>query len=804
MNKNHQATCRPNQVTLAIFAALATMATPILAEPMQLVPFYRNSDTARWSDNYVELGAAYMDAKSNTPKAFKFGEFSGLNEQGAFGTLGFNYLARSRADDAINLHIYGANLGLDTFKFLLEGGKQGSFSASISADRLTRAELDSAKFLHDGLGGSTLSNPAGYSGLSAGEMANSNNAAAINAQMKSFDISQQRDIFRLNLATVAAQAWDFKVNYREDKRDGSRLTGTLFTSAAILPYQIDDKTQQVETQLSYTTKRVQAQLGYTYSKYENALNSFTWANPFRTSATVAGNFNVPGTMSLMPSNEFHQLSFTGALNLAKTTRLTTLLSRSIGTQNDPFLAYTSNPGVASNPVGTNLTSTAALPRSSLDGKIINTAVDIALTSRPLDRMNFKLAYQFRDSDNRTPTTTYRSVGFDSSAQPASNSTSIRTNVALSSKEHKYTLDADYEILNKTLLRGVLERRKVEYVHGDVPSATEDKAVIELRRAVSDVVTGAFSYARKERRADSYNKNQWFNTSYPSPGAAATTANSNTSAYFTNNPQIRQFLYADYDEDRVRLNGNWNASETISLQGTVDAFKQKNDKMNCADVATDLNVAAGTAAINALAPGAVSWQNDCLGRTAVNGNTATLDSQWQPDEALTTFLFYTYSDYTLKQRGRSWGSGASAGQLQVADDTNRDFTAETSYKDHTVGLGAKWAMTPKWELGGQYVYTRSIGNTAVSLVPGSALSGLYNPISLPDTKSRTQSAQIYAKWNYSSRLTFRVNYMYEDMKLTDWSYDNLSATSTAGILMTGELTPRYTNHVIGASVAVSTW
>jgi len=787
-------TCRPTLLALALGAALGGLSAAANAEPVQQVSLYRNSDMSRWSDNYIEIGAGYLAVDSNTPKAFKFGEWTGLNDEGGYGALGFNYLTRSRADDAVNLRIYGQNLGLDTFKFLLEGGKQGTVWMSFGADRLTRSQLDSASFIHNNLGSNSLT----YGAAAAFPTNTTTASAAQKADLKQFDITQTRDIYRIGLAGMLGKEWDFKVSVREDQREGNRVTGALFTSAILLPYQIDDKTTQVETSLAYTSKFAQAQLAYTFSSYQNDQTAFRWENPYQALAAP----RQTGQMSLMPSNEMHQVSFTGALNLAKSTRVSTFLAQSISTQNEQFLPYSSA-----------VAAPVALPRASLDGEIVNTIADLALTTRPLEKMNLKLAYQFRDSDNKTPSATYRYVAFDGGAQaPATNSTSIRTNVAISTREQKYTLDTDYEIFNRTLLRGVLERKTTEYSYngglGDVPSNDEDRALIELRRAISDEFTGALSYQRKERRAESYNKNQWFNTSYPSPAAPlAGTANggSNSAAYFANNPQIRQFMYGDYNEDRVRINGNWIATEALTLQGSVDSFKQKNDIMNCSGVASDPRVAAATtAASTSASPANISWTAECLGRTGVDGNTASIDTQWQIDEALSTFLFYTYSDYRLKQRGRAWGAGTGGGQIGQADNVSRDFEAESEFQDHTFGIGSKWQITPKWELGGQYVYALSRGKTDVKLVPGSTITADFNPASLPMTENETNTLQLFAKWAYNTKLTYRFNYLYEQFRAKDWSWDNLTATSVNGVLLTGQQTPRYDSHYVGASVALSVW
>lgn len=823
MKKTNIAVCRP-KLTALIISTLLGGPTGVWAEAMQQVPFNRSSDTSRWSDNYVELGGGYLDSDSNTRNTFKFGEWTGLSKEGGYGTLGFNYQSRARENDSIYFHTFGQNIGLDTFKFMLEGGKQGSVSLSAGGDRLTLAQSDSAVFLPRGLGSNNLTYAGSQVAWNAANRRyqDTNGAGApISANLQPFDISQTRDIYRLNLAGVISNAWDFKVNVREDQREGTRVTSAYFTTPMMVPYQINDKTTQIDTTLSYTTKAAQAQLTYSYSQYDNDETALRWQNPFDPAATRR-----TGQASLMPSNEMHQISFTGALNLAKSSRLTTYLSQSINLQDAAFLPYTSNPATTlSNPTGTNLSTGAGLPRQSLDGKIINTIADIALTTRPVDAMNMKLAYQYRDSNNKTPTTEYRYVFLDSFAQPANNaaSTARRVNVAISSTEHRYTLDTDYDVMSRTKLRGLLERKVTDYEYNsgpaDVPSNTEDRILVELRRAISDEFTGALSLQHKERSADSYNKNSFFNASYPLAGPVydtTTNAGIQTARYFTNNPQMRNFMYADYDEDRVRLNGQWNASETWSFQGGADAYQQKFDKMDCSGVASDPNVAAATAAVNASpSTNKMSWSSECLGRERLQGNTASLDAQWQPSEDFSAFAFYTYSNTKLKQKGRATAIGgstpaaaaqpnAASHQVQVSDDASRSYFVDTEFEDQTIGLGLKWNATTKLELGSQYVFSRGTENISLALVPGSSITAFVSPLPLPENKSETQSLQLYGKWNFSNRFAFRLNYMYERFRASDWAWDNVPATGVNGVLLQGQQTPRYDNHYIGASVAFSTW
>lgn len=779
-----------SRVSLAVCAALATVATTTWAEPIYQVPFGRQADVSRWSDNYFEIGVLGVKADNNGRDNYKFGEYNGLSQDGTYGLLGFNYVTQGQ-------RLHASNLGSDTFKFLVEGGQQGTFTASASVEQLTWAKSDSSRFIYNGLGSAQLRVPANYPVYTALQQADLDNATTINGFMKDFDVKQKRNTQRVNVASILSPNWDFKVSVREDKRDGTHLLGGMNPVsfvASVQPSPILDSTRQVEAQLTFASKPFQAQLAYTLSKYENTIPSFRWENPYQALTTTVTTTRQSSEMSLDPSNVFHNIALTTGWNISKSTRLTTQLIHGVAKQEEPFLPYSSNAAAV---------VTIYAPRGHLGGHVETNLADITFTTSPMDKMGLKLAYQYRDSDNQTPKDTYYNIGFDGTAQATTNSTSIRRNAAIESKEQKFTADVDYEILARTKLRGVLEHKKAEYDFADAPSATENKAQVELRRPISDEFLGGVSLAHKQRAIDSYNKNQWFSAGYPSPGAAAANATSTTTAYFTNNPQVRSFIYADYDEDRLKFNASWNATEQVSVQGSVDSYVQKFKDKDCSSI-TDPNVERATNVINGFSANSIVWENVCLGRKSLKGNTASVDTQWQFDEDASTFVFLTYADYTIDQRGRSWGAGSTSGQIQIADNADRDYETETTYKDQTIGWGLKLRPTEAIEVGGQYVFTRSKGNTSVNLVANSALTSLYSPTPYPETIYHVNSAQLFAKWNYNSRLTFRVNYLYESMKGNDWSFDNFTATSVNGNLLTGQVVPRYTNHVLGASVAISTW
>ncbi|MBK9021275.1 MAG: MtrB/PioB family outer membrane beta-barrel protein [Sulfuritalea sp.] len=104
----------------------------------------------------------------------------------------------------------------------------------------------------------------------------------------------------------------------------------------------------------------------------------------------------------------------------------------------------------------------------------------------------------------------------------------------------------------------------------------------------------------------------------------------------------------------------------------------------------------------------------------------------------------------------------------------------------------------------YVLNLGRGSSDVTTAAGYAQANSGTGGSVPDTWSRLHSLQLFAKWDYSKQITWRFNYLYENLNSYDWALSDVGAQSNAGILLTGQQAPRYSNHVFGVSAVVKSW
>src|SRR5574339_154489 len=128
------------------------------AEPLQQVPLYPDADMTRYSGNNVELGAVYT-----TDDAYKFGEYTGLTDEGAYALLNLFWGGKLGGRNAWS--VAATNLGLDSRSVGARFGAQGVWFVDADFLQLNRAQWSDARFIHDGLGGPVLTLPAAFPGL---------------------------------------------------------------------------------------------------------------------------------------------------------------------------------------------------------------------------------------------------------------------------------------------------------------------------------------------------------------------------------------------------------------------------------------------------------------------------------------------------------------------------------------------------------------------------------------------------------------------------------------------------------------
>jgi hypothetical protein len=160
-------------------------------------------------------------------------------------------------------------------------------------------------------------------------------------------------------------------------------------------------------------------------------------------------------------------------------------------------------------------------------------------------------------------------------------------------------------------------------------------------------------------------------------------------------------------------------------------------------------------------------------------------------------------------GRTWAvTNGGAANASGASDL-RNWYGDITATDYTAGFGLKWQPLEKWDLGATYVFNYGKGKTDIDQAaqPAVGPSGaILASTAVPDTWSKLHSVQLFAKWDYSDQISWRFNYLYENLRSYDWATSNLGTTvpGVTGLVLTGQNAPSYSNHVFGVSAVIRKW
>ncbi|MGZ5039378.1 MAG: MtrB/PioB family decaheme-associated outer membrane protein [Usitatibacter sp.] len=747
----------------------------------------------------VEVGGLYVDESSA-----KFGEYTGLDKKGGYAIGNFELYGGDGPEGAFRWRVFGLNLGLDSRSILGEVGTQGRWRVTAGYDQIVRNFSDTYQTFWNGAGGTTFTLPPGYpaaatrlsvTNTAGGVLANWNNiqspnaiagtagggpAFVIPANMHGFDIGTERRRGNVAVSLIVAPGWEVKAGVKHEDKDGTKITGVnigRFSGvSALLPEPIDSSTDQFEAAVSFVGKQAFFNASYYGSIYRNNVGLWTVENPGANNA-VMGNV---ARLQSYPDNQMHQVNVGGGYKFSPATRFSFSGSWARLTQNENFI---------DSPAG----STWVVPEASAHAKVINSSFLARLTSRVMKDLTLNAAYKYDDRDNQTPVATFLTTGGDSPGASTQFS-----NEPINRKVNQLTLDADYSL-------GCGQAVKAEYDYQRIHRTStaeespfradttyEDTFRLEYRRTLDDSLTGRVSYAHSKRHVSEYEQGDPRPTNPPAPLPAADPALTG----------FEQFFLADRQRDKVRSQLNFQATDAMTVQASLDYNRDHYDPLYGLKEAK-------------------SW---------VFG----LDSAMAVNEAVSFTLFYTYEDMKTSMDSLAIARGVSSTILvphvsgppcapytnvantlpaDYATDPCRQWSQSQGDKVHTLGLSGRWRglMAGRLELAGELTYTHARTPISVSGgtyysngVPNSATANVFvGAESFSDITSELTQLRLAALYALDKSSAIRFGYTYGRLKSSDWAYDAF-AQSALGVLAIQNYigpaitSPNYNVNVVGVS------
>ena len=439
-----------------------------------------NVDISKWKCKYcafeegfsgeVEIGAAYVSDDS-----FKFGEYTGLVEKGAY-FIG-NADARYRGEDAGYMDLLIRDLGLDMRSIGIEGGKQGKYKLFLRYDEIPHYISDSAVTPYLGNGSDLLTLPPGW--VRAPTTAGMTELAT---SLRQVDLKTKRQRVDVGMAYTPTSKWQYKLKYRHEEKDGQIATaGAFFFDAAQLIKPVDYVTDQVDASIFYSNEKVQTSLAYYGSFFKNNNDSLTWDNAY-TSGFGADS----GQLAQEPDNQFNQFILSGGFHMGDATLGSAELAMGRMEQNESFLPYTTNTPLNS-----------PLPSNSLGGVVDTLTANLKLVSNISEKWRLNAAYTYNDHDNKTP-----QLDFDSWVSTDIAVSGSRTTLPYSFTENDFKISADYRVVRSTKLAFGYDYDAIERTYQEADETKENTlwATATVRALDTDLL---FKIARGVRDVSNY-------------------------------------------------------------------------------------------------------------------------------------------------------------------------------------------------------------------------------------------------------------------------------------------------------------
>jgi len=511
-------------------------------------------------ENSVSVGVGA--ASGNSKDRALFGTYNGLRRDDVNLLLDLNYL---KADQATGrwTAFEARNLGLDNRELRFTTRQLGDWKFGLEYSELVKHD---PRTINTGLTAPGSTTPT------VNVLAATGTGAEFNPELKRKSIGLSGDKWILG-------SLQFEANFKNEDKDGSRLFGRGFACASastmgtppavptgcaaagyallLLPEPINSNIKQLDTKFNFLGDKFLLTGGYYGSFYTNSYGTLTPTVPGAllngvgvlgaVTPALLGVMRTP--MALPPDNQAHQLYLSGNYRFTRTTQSTFKLAYTHATQNESFAAM----GLAAAPAG----------RPDLGAVVDTKLAQFGVTSRPMPKLSLLANLRYEDKNDKTPVALYNNeyaTAGTVAAPYTNNPLSLKKLVGKLEGSYQFadkyrgTLGADYESIDRGVpLRSALVGQATGvYALRQVTRELGLRA--ELRRAMSETLSGAVSFMNSRRDGSS-----WLGGTTGLPIAdACVGASCPTPVTLT-----------DRTRNVWRLSTDWAPTERASLQVRVD-------------------------------------------------------------------------------------------------------------------------------------------------------------------------------------------------------------------------------------------
>lgn len=511
----------------ALLCLLGSVAMPVCAETQPDEKLDIDDITKGWKckycpdfsekqwEGYFSAGLGYVSNDS-----YKFGEYNGLNEKGAYFNGEFNSLYRD--DEGSYWNLQGNNLGLESPYVGIEGGRQGQYKLNLDVNQIMHYTLDTSRTPYNG--GSIQSLPGGWV-----HAASTAGFTTLATDLHDINFSTKRRSLRLGGEYIASSQWVYEAAFKHQTKEGNRPVafGFGYDRAVTLSNPVDFTTDDIELKANYHANDFNGQIALIHSKFENANKSLRWDNAYDTPASQ-------GQAGTEPDNSKQQLLLTGNYLGIKDVQLNGMFSYAQLSQDEAFLPYTVNGALA----------LPTLPTDSLNGKVTVINTNVAAHWQYSVVQAWHVNFEHHEQDNSTARHTYTYVTADDTVTGTP-----RANFPYSFRQQKLKVDTDYKFDNQLRLSGGGQVSRIERDYQSVESTQEATLWAKLKHRIDNKLQYSVKAEVNDRSIDNYNV------------ASEVTP--------PDNPLMRKYNMADRQGHKAELNLSYAASDALSINFSSD-------------------------------------------------------------------------------------------------------------------------------------------------------------------------------------------------------------------------------------------
>ena len=784
MRTNHEY-MKNNILALAVQGALIAMFTlPMIAQAEEVV--VDEAAALTHPTNSVEVGATSVSRNSA-----KFGEYNGLDENGAYGIANINLRGGNgydQGDGTTRWQIKGVDLGTTSREVGAELSNQGQWNIGIKFDELRHNLSDNYQTPYLGkMGGNSFTLPASFTTAPFVTDTTLTTPTGLTVARKNdfhtLNINTTRENTSITAGYIASPQWSMNLDLNHLNQSGAKLMAFAATglggasgeTISILPNPTNYSTDTVNLALNWTGDKGHLTTSYFGSFFRNEYDRVTFQ-------TYIGDTDIQ-TMGTAPDNEFHQINLAGGYAISDKTKLAGGLSYGRGYQNDPFV------------VDSFMMVGGVLPRTSADAKVVNTHADFKLTNQSVDKLTLTAGMKYDERDNKTPSSIYNFEAVSGSVGNRAN----YPNTPLSNRKTQYELAGDYRLTSNQHLRLAYNRENVQrwcndyatgggtpaYAAGTscvvAESSKDDKlsATYKINATENVHLNAGYSYGGRNTNFNPLARSAFIESGNITAGV--TTASGLNGGdflgfhpFFTEN-RIQQVVKGGFD---------WQATDKLSL--------------NANGRYTDDNYHS-----------TYGFQN---------GNTwsANLEANYSFSDSRSMNAYITKEhrsrDMTNLQTLTALygGAGVPTNATRLAVPAGGTWSNTLKDDDITIGLGAKQGglLGGKLDLSGDLTY--SLGETSYGTVLNynTTDSGLVRTCSnsfyltcgtLPDVQNRLIQVKLVGDYKVNKQGKVALGYIYQHLISDDYYYNALQTGVTPTKLMpTNQNAGGYSINVVTAT------